>query len=204
MIKAVIFDMDGVLIDAKQWHYDALNKALELFGYNISTAEHIQTYDGLPTKDKLKGLTEKVGLPVELHGLINEMKQVYTMDIVHEKCRPVFLHRYALSNLKANGYKLALCSNSIRDTIEIMMKKSRLTEYFDFMLSNQDVTKAKPDPEIYTKAIEKLQLQPKECVVVEDNINGITAATKAGANVFEVQHIKDVTYSNIMNYIKTL
>jgi beta-phosphoglucomutase len=204
MIKAVIFDMDGVLIEAKEWHYEALNKALNLFGYNISLAEHTQVYDGLPTKEKLKMLTQKGNLPEGLHSLINEMKQVYTMDIVNEKCRPTFLHRYALSSLKLDGYKLALCSNSIRDTIENMMKKARLIEYFDFMLSNQDVQKPKPHPEIYTKAIERMGLSPKECVVVEDNINGITAAKNAGANVFEVESVTDVTYDNIMNYIKAL
>ncbi|HCF3308648.1 TPA: HAD hydrolase-like protein, partial [Pseudomonas aeruginosa] len=54
MIKAVIFDMDGVLIEAKDWHYDALNKALNLFGYNISRHDHLTSYDGLPTSRKLE------------------------------------------------------------------------------------------------------------------------------------------------------
>ena len=70
--------MDGVLIDAKEWHYEALNKALALFGYQISRYEHLVTYDGLPTRKKLEMLSMEQGLPVQLHSFINEMKQLYT------------------------------------------------------------------------------------------------------------------------------
>ena len=75
MIKAIIFDMDGVLIEAKDWHYEALNKSLRLFGYEISRIDHLATYDGLPTRKKLEMLSIERGLPIELHGFVNEMKQ---------------------------------------------------------------------------------------------------------------------------------
>ena len=68
MIKAVIFDMDGVLIDAREWHYEALNRALRLFGMEISRTDHLTTFDGLPTRRKLEMLSSTNGLPVELHG----------------------------------------------------------------------------------------------------------------------------------------
>lgn len=99
-IKAVIFDMDGVLIDAKDWHYEALNQALELFGYKISRYDHLVTFDGLPTKKKLEMLTIEKGLPKGLHKFINHMKQIYTMEHVYMKCKPLFCHQYALSKLK--------------------------------------------------------------------------------------------------------
>ena len=82
-IKAIIFDMDGVLIDAKEWHYEALNKALSLFGYEISRYDHLITYDGLPTKDKLKMLSMERGLPEKLHPYINQLKQKYTIERVN-------------------------------------------------------------------------------------------------------------------------
>src|SRR6266568_3529031 len=91
MIKAVVFDMDGVLIEAKDWHYDALNRALRLFGYEISRYDHITTFDGLPTRKKLQMLTAENGLPVELHEFINDMKQRYTMEIVNALCKPRFI-----------------------------------------------------------------------------------------------------------------
>ena len=201
-IKAIIFDMDGVLIDAKDWHYEALNKALNLFGYTISRYDHLITYDGLPTRKKLEMLTLERGLPKSLHSFINEMKQQYTMEIIYQKCKPIFYHEYALSKLKAEGYKIAVASNSIRHTVEMMMEKSNLYQYLEFMLSNQDVTKAKPDPEIYQLSISRLNLKPEECLIAEDNINGIKAAQAAGAHVYEVDTISDVNYQALKSAIK--
>jgi beta-phosphoglucomutase-like phosphatase (HAD superfamily) len=202
MIKAVIFDMDGVLIDAKDWHYEALNKALALFGFSISRYDHLVTYDGLPTKKKLEMLTLERGLPKGLHQFINDLKQIYTMEMTFQKCKPVFYHEYALSHLKADGYKLAVASNSIRQTVELMMEKSNLARYLDLMLSNQDVTKPKPDPEIYNTAIARLGLKPEECMIVEDNQNGIKAAQASGANMMIVSSVEEVNYTNIMEHIK--
>lgn len=200
-IKAVIFDMDGVLIDAKEWHYEALNQALGLFGYEITRYEHLVTYDGLPTADKLAMMTLEKGLPKGLHKYINALKQEYTMEKIYICCRPMFVHEYAISRLKADGYKLAVASNSIRATVDIMMQKASLEQYLDFSLSNQDVTKAKPDPEIYNVAISRLELLPEECLVVEDNKNGIAAATASGANVMRVDTVHDVNYENIRRNI---
>ena len=201
-IKAVIFDMDGVLIEAKDWHYEALNKALQLFGMEISRYDHLVTYDGLPTKKKLEMLSSERGLPKELHTFINNMKQQYTMEIVYANCKPTFHHEFALSKLKNEGYKMAVCSNSIRNTIEIMMQKAALEQNFEFYVSNQDVKNGKPDPEMYNKAIEKLGLTPKECMIVEDNENGIKAARASGAWVMEVDVVEDVNYQNIQKHIK--
>jgi beta-phosphoglucomutase len=196
-IKAVIFDMDGVLIDAKEWHYETLNKALNLFGAEISRYDHLVTFDGLPTKKKLEMLSLEGGFPNGLHGFVNELKQQYTMEVVYTKCKPVFQQQYALSRLKSEGYHLAVCSNSIRKSVEIMMEKSALIEYLDFFLSNQDVKNGKPDPEMYNLAIKKLNLDPQECLIVEDNDHGLKAALASGAHVLKVENPGDVYYENI-------
>ena len=196
-IKAIIFDMDGVLIDAKDWHYDALNKALRLFGMEISRYDHIITYDGLPTHEKLEMLSVERGLPKGLHRFINEMKQVYTLEYIYSRCKPLFVHEYALARLKKEGYKLAVCSNSIRDTIETMLTQAKILHYFDFIISNQDVKKGKPDPEMYNAAIQRLGLTPKECLILEDNENGIKAAIASKAHLLKIETVYDVTYDNI-------
>ncbi|WP_294612004.1 HAD family phosphatase [uncultured Gilliamella sp.] len=200
-IKAVLFDMDGVLIEAKDWHYEALNQALQLFGYEINRFEHLTSYDGLPTSMKLKKLTLEKGLPNQLHEFINEMKQQYTVSMIQNLCRPRFNHEYALSKLKSEGYRLAVGSNSIRMTIKMMMDYAKLTDYLEFMLSNQDVKNAKPDPEIYLTAMSKMGLSPSECLVVEDNENGIKAAKASGAHLLVVKTVDEVTYDNIKNRI---
>ena len=198
--------MDGVLIDAKDWHYEALNKSLGLFGYKITREEHLHSFDGLPTKVKLQKLTEEKGLPSDLHSFINEMKQQYTFNIVENLCRPRFNHQYALSKLKAEGYILACCSNSIRDSIELMMKYSHLDKYLDFIISNQDVEKSKPNPEIYLNAIEKAGIKADEAIILEDNENGIRAATDAIGkdNILIINDVSEVNYDNIKRKIRLL
>lgn len=204
MIKAVVFDMDGVLIDAKDWHYESLNKALALFGHEISRYDHLTTFDGLPTKKKLDMLSKVTSLPKELHSFINEMKQQYTMEIVSISCKPLFVHQYALSNLKMQGYKIAVASNSIRPSVEAMMKYSDLEKYLDLMLSNQDVKNPKPAPDIYVAAMEKLGVKPSETLVVEDNENGVRAAVSAGAHLLKVDSVHEVNLKNISSRIAEL
>lgn len=200
-IKAILFDMDGVLIDAKDWHYEALNQALSLFGMEISRYEHLVTYDGLPTKKKLEMLTLERGLPRALHNFINDMKQEFTFQLGYAKCKPTFNHQYALSNLKAKGYKMAVCSNSIRKTMDILFERAAITDYFDFYISNEDVKEAKPNPEMYLTAINRLGFKPEECLILEDNENGIKAATASGAHLFVVSDVNDVNLENITNRI---
>jgi beta-phosphoglucomutase-like phosphatase (HAD superfamily) len=81
-VEAIVFDMDGVLIDAREWHYEALNRALGLFGFAISRSDHLSVYDGLPTKRKLQMLSIERGLPSALHEFLNDLKQQYTIVIV--------------------------------------------------------------------------------------------------------------------------
>jgi len=203
-IKAVIFDMDGVLIEAKEWHYESLNAALGLFGAEISRYDHLVTFDGLPTKKKLEMLSLEGGFPYKLHDFVNDLKQQYTMEVVYAKCKPVFQHQFALSKLKAEGYKLAVGSNSVRKTVEIMMEKSGLLQYLDLFLSNQDVKKGKPDPEMYVNAIQRLGVSPGECLIVEDNDNGVKAAIASGAHLLKVESPADVHYYNIKRRIGEL
>ena len=203
-IKAILFDMDGVLIEAKDWHYEALNEALKLFGCEISMYDHLVTFDGLPTKDKLNMLSTLGKLPKDLQPIINKMKQKHTMRMILNKCRPLFAHQYALSKLHAEGYKMAVCSNSIRKSVEVMIQQAGLEKYFEFYVSNEDVDKGKPDPEMYTKAMEKMNLRPEDCLILEDNENGIRAAKASGGHLLKIGEVTDVTYLNIKERIEEI
>ena len=203
-IKAILFDMDGVLIDAKDWHYDALNRALRLFGYSISRDSHLSTFDGLPTRDKLEILSASRGLPSGLHPFLNQLKQAYTIEMTYQRCKPCFNHQYALSRLKRDGYKLAVCSNSVRPSIEAMMNLSGLSDYLDLILSNQDVEYGKPNPEIYIKAMETLNVNPDESLILEDNEHGIRAALSSKAHLMKIGVPSDVTYQSIKSKISKI
>lgn len=200
-IKAVIFDMDGVLINAKHWHFKALNSALKLFGLSISYKKHVLYFDGLPTKTKLEMLSQKHNLPRNLHSFINQMKQIYTLQIINAFCVPCKIRQNALKGLKNEGYKIALASNSVAKTIETMMNKADLMPYLDFYLSNEDVKMPKPSPEIYLKAIRRLNVKPEEVLIIEDNINGIKAAKDSNAYVMAIKSIKEVNFKNIKRFI---
>jgi beta-phosphoglucomutase len=203
-IKAIIFDMDGVLIDAKEWHFEAMNQALARFGFTITRAEHVAQYDGLPTNRKLELLSQQKGFPRELHAQASALKQQLTMDIVEAHCRPTFQHVRALHRLKRGGYVLGVASNSIRKTVSRMMDLAGLNPYLSFQLSNEDVARPKPDPEIYLHAARLAGAPPGECLVVEDNRHGIEAATAAGAHVLAVRGTDEVTYERIENVIATI
>ncbi|MBY6218102.1 HAD family phosphatase [Qipengyuania aquimaris] len=193
--------MDGVLIDAKDWHYEALNRALGHFGYTISRESHLSTFDGLPTRAKLDMMAASRGLPSGLHEFLNALKQNYTLEYSNMRCKPVFNHQYALSRLKADGYLTAVCSNSVRQSVEEMMRLSALSGYLDLLMSNEDVTKGKPDPEMYNVAMEKLGVRPEECLILEDNDHGIEAAIASGGHLMKIGVPDDVTYRAIITRI---
>ena len=202
MIKAVLFDMDGVLIEAKDWHYEALNRALRIFGLEISRHDHLTIYDGLPTKKKLEMLSVEMGLPQRLHTFLNDLKQKYTLEIVSTCCRPTFAHEYALARLKSEKYKIAVCSNSVRTSVDTMLSLAGIDSYMDLTLSNEDVRRSKPNPEIYLTAMKRLGLEAHECLILEDNENGIKAAYASGAHVLEIGTTDDTNYDNIVEAIQ--
>ena len=200
-IAAVLFDMDGVLVDAREWHYEALNAALGPFGMSVARDEHLAVYDGLPTRKKLEILSKSRGLPTGLHDFLNTLKQKHTSGMIGQLCGPTFHHRFALSRLRTDGYRMAMCSNSVRTTVETMAKLALIDRYFDFLLSNEDVSKPKPDPEMYAAAIERIGATPERTLIVEDNQHGIAAAEASGAHVMQVGGPQDVTYQRIKTRI---
>ena len=149
-------------------------------------------------------LTLEQGLPRGLHSYLNNLKQIYTMELTHQHCRPQFNHEYALSMLKAEGYRLAVASNSIRLTIETMMKLARLDGYLETITSNQDVKSGKPDPEIYLNTMAKLGVQPDECLILEDNEHGIRAANASGGHLLVVKDPTEVTFDRIRRRIEEI
>jgi beta-phosphoglucomutase len=203
-IKAILFDLDGVLIDATEWHYEALNRALGLFGYHITRYEHLTNYDGIPTMKKLQMLTVEKGLPKGLHRLIYQIKQKYTREEILTRCTPIFEKEFMVHQLKRDGYHMAVCSNSIRESVYLMLNASGLVELFDFYLSNEDVKMSKPDPEMYLEAFKRLKVKPEEVVIVEDNAHGVEAAKRAGGHVCHVKGFAEVDYDRIRGFVRDL
>jgi HAD superfamily hydrolase (TIGR01509 family) len=201
MIKAVIFDMDGVLVDADKWHFNALNVALQHSAIDpISWQEHLTVYKGIPTRNKMELLSERRGLPRELWSKVCTAKQEITQHIIEAFSHPD-PEKIEMMRLLREKYTVVVCSNSIRSTVELMLGKAGLLPHVDWTLSNEDVSHPKPSPEIYLKAFERLGLRPEECVIVEDSDVGKAAATAAGGVLCSVNDPNDVNYYRVLKTI---
>lgn len=197
MIKAVLFDMDGVLIDARNWHYEALNGALSPFGFNISEELHLSKLDGLPTKVKLNYLTDNFNLPKSIHDLIFNLKQDLTNRLASYNCKPNVQHLEMLSNLKAFDIKVGVVTNSIRKTSQLMLDLAGITRYVDLLVTNEDVERSKPFPDPYLKALDILKLNSQDVLVIEDSKHGIESAVNAKCRVLEVRNPTDLGWNLI-------
>lgn len=201
MVKLIIFDLDGVLIEAKEIHYETLNQAIEYVcgeAYVITPEEHLALYDGRKTREKLQMLTERKGLHPTYHDRIFDTKQAFTMKALRQ-VQPDTRLQFVMNFLKEKGYKLACCSNSVRTTVLTALAKLGLIEYMDLIISNEDVQNSKPHPEMYWKAMSTMKVLPEETLIVEDSPPGLLAAHRSRANILRVKNPSEVTIENITN-----
>jgi beta-phosphoglucomutase-like phosphatase (HAD superfamily)/dTDP-glucose pyrophosphorylase len=205
MTKLIIFDLDGVLVDAKQIHFETLNQALweiaQSNKYVISEAEHLSTYDGLKTNQKLELLTQNKGLHTNTYETVWNRKQELTIDAISKLKQNTQLI-VMFDMLRKDGYKLACASNSIRRSVLVMLSKIGVIEHMDLILSNEDVKNSKPHPEMYWKAMSMMSVLPEETLIVEDSPHGLLAASRSRANVLRVDNPNDLVYGKIINKIK--
>ena len=203
MIKLVIFDLDGVLVEARDIHYEALNRALLDVNekYVIEKEEHLSSYDGLSTSKKLRKLTKEKGLPEKLHDQVWRDKQKYTHKVISDTVKPDWSIVSLLKRLKHEGYTVYCASNSIRSSVKLMLLKASYMESIDEYFSNEDVKNPKPHSEIYLKCMVHAGVNPSECLIVEDSHIGREAATASGASLLGVRGLQDVNVKNVFKAI---
>ena len=185
--KLVIFDLDGVLVDACEWHRVALNRSLKIVcDYEISEEEHYKTFNGIPTKVKLNKLSDMKIIPRSCHEEVYNLKQKMTIETINEKAC-VRTEKIEMFNyLKEKGLFLACFTNSIRDTATLMLDKTGVLEHLDFLVTNEDVKKSKPDPEGYNFLVDKFNVKKEETIIIEDSPKGLAAAYSSGCEVIKV------------------
>lgn len=205
MNKLVIFDLDGVLIDSREIHFDTLNYALGQIDekYIITKEEHLSIYDGLPTTRKLDLLSENKGLPASKHNEIWRLKQEATVA-AFLKLEPDYELIHYFKQLKKQGYYIAVASNSIRKTVKTILLKLGLLEYIECFVSNEDVQRNKPFPEMYWQCMIKCNAIPRSTVIIEDSHIGRQGAIDSGATLVSVENRSDLTQSKIDKIIETL
>ena len=205
MINLVIFDLDGVLIDSRELHFKSFNEALLNIcpDYAIAKDEHLSTYDGLPTKRKLALLTENKGLPSSKYNDIWQEKQKITLKLMNEYTKDDKLYEI-LSELKKMNLKIGLASNSIRQTILSAMHNKGVLHFFDYIYSNEDVIRPKPNPEMYYKIMIQSGIPSSETLILEDSNTGRRAVYNSGAHLGAIKDPDDLTKDKVMSYIQTI
>lgn len=203
--KLIIFDLDGVLIDSREIHYEALNMALAKIGpsYVISKEEHLSLYDGLSTTKKLNMLTQNKNLPTDLHDQVWKDKQKATIEIFNNLSPDRELISY-MRMLKDAGFTITVASNSIRNTVKIVLLKLGVLEYIDYFISNEDVKRTKPFPEMYWECMTVAGAIPRNTIIFEDSHIGRQGAMDSGANLFAVENRFDLTKDKIERAIEML
>jgi HAD superfamily hydrolase (TIGR01509 family) len=198
MIELIIFDLDGVLVESKDWHYTALNSALLSIDpkYVISYDEHLCTYDGLTTTKKLELLSINKGLDKIHFNKIWKDKQYSTFNIL----RQIEVNSHLINiflTLKQKNIKIAVATNSIRESVKLCLLKLGILEYVDYYISNEDVTKPKPFPEMYWRCMTALNVIPKNTIIVEDSHIGRKGALDSGANLLAIENPEDLSLAKI-------
>lgn len=181
MLKAVIFDMDGVIIDSEPVHLKLEQKMFRELGINVTKEEHY-SYIGTTSNYMWEDIRNKHGVTKVLEELVKNDRDTYFNHLISKENEMILIDgvKEFIKELHKNGVKLAIASSSPLNVIEAVAGIFGIDEYFDILVSGDYVEKSKPEPDIFLYAAKKLGVSPEDCIVVEDSHNGVLAAKKAG------------------------
>tara|TARA_R110000796_G_scaffold240591_1_gene361738 strand:+ start:8048 stop:8659 length:612 start_codon:yes stop_codon:yes gene_type:complete len=200
--KMIIFDLDGVLVDACEWHRVSLNESLkQISNYEISMDEHISTFNGIPTRKKLKILSERGLIQAALEDQIYQLKQHKTLEIIKRDAIIREEKIDLIKELRNKNIKVACFTNSIRETATLMLRMTGIIDLFDVIITNQDVQEPKPSPEGYNKIFNMYNFDKNEIIIIEDSPKGIQAAKSSGCRVIQVNNPDEVNLDLLKDYI---
>lgn len=178
MAKAVIFDMDGVIVDSEPIHIEAEKRTLLKYGVKITT-EELRMYTGTTAEFEFNELIWKYKLNTNAETLFNEKMDIM-FRLLEKGIEPTKGVIDLIKDLKQQGFKLGIATSGHRKLAHYYLNKLGIASFFDTVVCAEDITRSKPDPEIFLKAARELGIDPAECVVIEDSKLGIEAASKAG------------------------
>jgi HAD superfamily hydrolase (TIGR01509 family) len=205
MIKAILFDLDGVLVNACEWHFISLNLALkEISNFEINREDHETIFNGLPTQTKLDLLVKENKITADKVKKIWDFKQKYTTKIISENSTidltKIELHEY----LKHNQINIGCVTNSIKETAALMLEKTGQFSFVELLISNDQIRYPKPSSEGYIKAMIHFNSMPENTIIVEDSPIGMQAAKATGAHIWAVSGSHDVTLPNMLLFLNQL
>jgi beta-phosphoglucomutase family hydrolase len=186
MLRAVIFDMDGLMIDTERLHHESFKTVLEQHGITpVPNAMGVIHTSGISAEANWEHFKKEYALDADTEELTKAKNDAH-LKLLKTKVEAMPGLLGLLKNLKANGYKVGIASSSIREHIDLVTDRLGIGGFFDAITSGDEVTNGKPAPDIFLKAATKLGAKPAECVVLEDAMNGMRAGKAAGMFVIVV------------------
>ncbi|BCZ46087.1 phosphatase [Clostridium gelidum] len=200
-MKAVIFDMDGVIIDSEPIHFETDMETMKYLGCNISK-EELEKYVGTTNEYMFSDIKKNYNIEKSVEDIINYRAEIIKNKIVQSGLEPIEGIRELLSELKKKNIPAAIASSSPKDFINVVVSKFKLQEYFKYIVSGEEVENGKPAPDVYIETAKKLGIAPKDCTVIEDSKNGVLAAKVAGMRCIGFQNInsgnQDLSKANVI------
>lgn len=187
MIEAIIFDMDGVLVDSEPFHIEIEKRQFERNKLIVSAEEHLN-YMGMASDVMWRTIVHKHQLNIPVEELIDQNRTEsirYFSELTTIPVMPGLIE--LLEMLKRKNYPMAVASSSFPEIIELILKKTELRDYFRVVVSSQEAGKSKPEPDVFLLAAKKLGVPPTNCIVIEDSFNGIAAAHAANMHCVAYQ-----------------
>lgn len=178
-MKAVIFDMDGVLVDSQPYHFKADIDTMAEYGV-IKDQKFYESFAGTLTADRVRTLKEMFGLDVPVEEMTIKRENMILDIMGKEDIKPVSGIPEFLRSIKEKGLTTAVASSSDYKLINLILDRLKIAQYFDSVTSGSDVKRGKPSPDVFLLAAERIGIEPSECLVVEDSENGVKAAKAAG------------------------
>lgn len=187
-MKAVIFDMDGVIIDSEPIHFEVDMQTMKDLGCNIS-AKELEKYVGTTNEYMFADIKKNYNISKSIEEIINYKVEKTKQKIIQSDLEPIEGIKELLSELKNKNIPTAIASSSPRRFIDVVVSKFKLQDYFKFIVSGEEVANGKPAPDVYIETAKKLGILPRDCTVIEDSKNGVLAAKAAGMRCIGFQNV---------------
>ncbi len=187
MLKAILFDLDGTLVDSEHFYFDCWNEILAEVGAQLTYDDWVDNYAGTTIYVNAQRLKEKYRLHTPIDDLVAQRRE---LTIARFRTTDVNLMPFVqecLEFYKSKGLRMAVATSSQREDVDAIFSRNGLAHYFEFMVTRTEVENGKPHPESYLKCVEKLGIEKSDCIVFEDTLTGLTAAKAAGLVCYIVQ-----------------
>lgn len=189
MIKAIIFDMDGLMIDSERVTFECYQEILK--GMNLTMDEEFyKTLLGKPIKGIYQRFYDVYGNDFPIEDVIKDVHALMAQRFETEGVPVKTGLKSLLEYLKTNNYKTIVATSSNRDRVDTILAQAQITDYFDDSICGDEVTKGKPNPEVFLKSCQKLGVSVDEAIVLEDSEAGIQASYDAGIKVICIPDMK--------------